>query len=79
MAIAEAKLLDILQQNFPKAKIILQDTAGDQDHYSLEITCKSFQGLPLIKQHKLVKNALSEVLKKELHAITIKTISETSN
>lgn len=73
MAIAELKLKNILQQNFPEAKIIIQDLAGDQDHYSLEITCESFRGLPLIKQHKLVKNALSEVLKQELHAITIKT------
>ena len=73
MAIEESKLKDILQESFPKAKIIIQDLAGDQDHYSLDITCESFCGLSLIKQHKLVKNALSEVLKQELHAITIKT------
>ncbi len=73
MAISESKLRDILQQNFPDAKIIIQDTAGDQDHYAIDITSEIFVGLPLIKQHKLVKNALSEVLKQELHAVTIKT------
>ncbi|MDA9163818.1 BolA/IbaG family iron-sulfur metabolism protein [Rickettsiaceae bacterium] len=73
MAIAESKLHTILQQNFPDAKIIIKDLAGDQDHYSLDITSEQFVGLPLIKQHKLVKNALAEVLHSELHAITIKT------
>jgi len=73
MAIAESKLRTILQQSFPDAKIIITDTAGDQDHYALDITSEQFTGLPLIKQHKLVKSALSEVLHSELHAITIKT------
>lgn len=73
MAISESKLRSILQQSFADAKIIIQDTAGDQDHYAIDITSETFVGLPLIKQHKLVKNALSEVLKQELHAVTIKT------
>jgi len=73
MAITESKLMGILQQSFPDAKIIITDLAGDQDHYALDITCKSFYGLPLIAQHKLVKQALSDVLRGELHAITIKT------
>lgn len=73
MAISKSKLENILQENFPDAKIIIQDTAGDQDHYAIDITSNEFDRLPLIKQHKLVKNALSEVLKQELHAVTIKT------
>lgn len=73
MAISEAQLKLILQQNFPNAKIIITDLLGDQDHYSLEIHSETFKGLTLIAQHKLVKNALTEVLKKDLHAITIKT------
>lgn len=76
MAIAETKLKLILQENFPDAKIIIKDLVGDQNHYSLDITCDSFKDLTLIKQHKLVKNALAEVLKGELHAITIKTRAE---
>lgn len=73
MAISESKLQSILQNSFPNAKIKITDTAGDQDHYALEITNPAFEGLPLIKQHRLVKEALAEVLVKELHAITIKT------
>lgn len=76
MAISESKLTSILQESFPNAKIKITDLAGDQDHYSLDIVCDSFKNIPLIKQHRLVKESLSEVLKGELHAITIKTRSE---
>ncbi len=73
MAISDSKLQSILQNSFPNAKIKITDTAGDQDHYALEITSDVFKGLSLIKQHRLVKDALAEVLVKELHAISIKT------
>jgi len=74
MAISQEELLSILQQKFPNAKIKLQDLAGDMDHYSLEISDPSFKGLPLMRQHKTVNEALSELLHTRLHAITIKTI-----
>lgn len=73
MAISQQELLSILQQSFPHAQIKITDLAGDNDHYSLEIADTSFNGLPLIKQHKLVKDALRDVLHEQLHAITIKT------
>ena len=79
MAIPESKLRSILQNSFPNAKIKITDTAGDQDHYVLEITSDAFKGLSLIKQHRLVKEALAEVLVKELHAISIKTRVEGLN
>ena len=63
----------VLATNFKDAKIKLKDLAGDRDHYSLEIHDPSFENIPLIKQHKLVNTALSEVLHNRLHAITIKT------
>ena len=54
MAIPASKLQSILQNSFPNAKIKITDTAGDQDHYALEITSDVFEGLSLIKQHRLV-------------------------
>jgi stress-induced morphogen len=75
MAIPQSELTQILQQNFPNAQIKISSLVDDNDHYSLEITDESFRGLSLINQHKLVKNALAELLKARLHAITIKTIT----
>ena len=73
MAIKKSELEHIILESFPNATIELIDLAGDEDHYSLSIIDKSFESLPLIKQHKMVKEALKHVLNSKLHAITIKT------
>lgn len=77
MAISQEELEKVLLDTFPEGKIIINDLLGDQDHYSLEICDKSFSGLSLINQHRLVKTALAEILTTKLHAITIKTKSPT--
>ncbi len=79
MAISKAELEHIIRENFPSATIEIIDLAGDEDHYSLSITDECFTGLPLIKQHKMVKEALKEVLSTRLHAITIKTDTKFRN
>jgi len=73
MAISKAELEQVVRSSFPDASIEIQDLAGDGDHYSLYIKDKIFESLPLVKQHKLVKDALKEILNTKLHAITIKT------
>ncbi len=76
MAITKTELTSIILTTFPNAQIKLHDFHGDEDHYSLEIKDVVFKHISLIQQHKLVKNALSDVLSSgKLHAITIKTIS----
>ena len=74
MAISKEELESIILKSFPEATIEIVDLAGDEDHYSLTVADKSFAGLPLIKQHRMVKEALAEVLVSRLHAITIKTV-----
>lgn len=73
MAISKSELESIILKSFPEATIEIIDLAGDENHYSLHIKDKSFKNLPLVKQHKMVKEALREVLISKLHAITIKT------
>lgn len=74
MAISQEELRIILHKKFPNASIDIKDTAGDQDHYFLEIKDGSFRGLSLITQHKMVKDALKEILNTKLHSISIKTV-----
>ena len=73
MAISKTELESIILKSFPEATIEIIDLAGDEDHYSLAIRDDAFAGLPLIKQHRMVKDVLAEVLQARLHAITIKT------
>ena len=44
-------------------------------HFKLEIVSSSFEGLSLLEQHKLVYAALEGMIKKEIHALALKTIS----
>ncbi|WP_253308301.1 MULTISPECIES: BolA/IbaG family iron-sulfur metabolism protein [unclassified Rickettsia] len=74
MAISIEELEKVLRETFPDSIIKITDLVGDQDHYAVEISDSKFKGLTLINQHKLVKNALREILNTKLHAITIKTI-----
>lgn len=76
MAINIRELEDIITTKFPQAKIKLIDLAGDEDHYSLEIEDAIFAEKSIIMQHRMVKEALADVLKSKLHAITIKTICQ---
>ena len=74
MAVTTDEIEQALHSVFPNAEIALEDYAGDGDHYKLIIKDASFIDVPLVKQHKMVKDALAELLEERLHAITIKTL-----
>ena len=78
MAIKKEKLEEIIKKSFPEASINIVDLAGDDDHFSLEIKSSKFNGLSRIKQHKMVYDALDGKMGGELHALSIKTMSEES-
>jgi len=67
---------NLLKKRIPDAKIVIKDLVGDNNHFSAEITSKEFNGKTRLEQHKMVYNALSEELKEELHALSIKTMEE---
>ncbi|MFN3234448.1 MAG: BolA family protein [Gammaproteobacteria bacterium] len=41
-------------------------------HYTVIITSSQFENLPLIKKHKMVYNALGDLMKTDIHALRIK-------
>jgi stress-induced morphogen len=76
MPIPQKKLQEILQENFPQAAIQIVDLAGDDNHYSVTISDKIFEGKTRIQQHQLVNKALSNYLDSGiLHAMQLKTIA----
>ncbi len=65
-----------LKENFPDAIIVLQDYKHDGVHLLLEITSEKFRGITLVKQHRLVYDALNDYLKSgDVHALKIKTLT----
>ena len=55
------------------ATVELQDLAGDNDHWQVTVTSAEFEGLPRVKQHKMVMDALGSDMGTTLHALSIKT------
>jgi stress-induced morphogen len=58
---------------FPDAEIVIQDLAGDGDHYRAKVVSRAFAGLSRVKQHQLVYQALGGRMGGELHALALET------
>jgi stress-induced morphogen len=75
MPIAQPDLEAILREGFPDAQIVIEDLAGDGDHYKAKIVSTAFAGLPRVRQHQLVYAALKGRMGGELHALALETSS----
>jgi stress-induced morphogen len=73
MPIAQPDLEAILREGFPDAQIVIEDLAGDGDHYKARIVSTAFAGLPRVRQHQLVYAALKGRMGGELHALALET------
>ena len=62
-----------LTEAFPDAEIVIDDLAGDGDHYRDRIVSTAFDGLPRVRQHQLVYAALKGRMGGELHALALET------
>jgi len=63
----------------PDASVEIRDLRGDGDHYAARVVAESFRGLPLVKQHKLVYEALDGRIGGALHALQLSTAAPTGN
>ena len=58
---------------FPHAEIVIDDLAGDGDHYRARIVASAFAGVPRVRQHQMVYAALKGRMGGELHALALET------
>jgi len=74
MAATEA-LETLLRAAFPDAgELSVEDRTGGGDHFQVTLASGRFDGLPLVQQHRLVYDALSEPLADgSIHELRIKT------
>ena len=71
----ENKIKDILKNKIKDIKIFIQDMNGNQDHFSVIVISSEFENLSMINQHKLIYDALGDMITKEIHALQIKTFT----
>lgn len=67
------EITEMIQTAFPDAHIDLQDLAGDNNHYSVTVTSRQFEGKTRVAQHKMVYAALQGKMGGQLHALAVKT------
>ncbi|MDE2355224.1 MAG: BolA family transcriptional regulator [Alphaproteobacteria bacterium] len=75
MAMSAEEIETRLRHAFANAAITVEDLAGDGDHYRVRIVSSAFQGLPRVRQHKLVYEALGGAVGGALHALALETVA----
>jgi stress-induced morphogen len=65
----------LIRTGIPDALVEIVDLAGDGDHYEARVVAESFRGLPRVKQHQRVYQALGGRMGTELHALRLTTAS----
>jgi stress-induced morphogen len=73
MAMAASEIEDLIRAALPDAQIVIEDLAGDGDHYAASIVSETFRGLSRVKQHQLVFQALGGRMGGALHALALQT------
>ena len=75
----------MLEQAFKSAQIAVEDDSdrhaghagarGGAGHFLVRIESEDFTGRSRLERHRLVYNALAEMLPREIHAINIEAVS----
>jgi stress-induced morphogen len=63
----------LIRQGIPDAVVEITDLAGDGDHYAARVVSESFRGMPRVKQHQRVYEALGGRMGAALHALQLST------
>jgi stress-induced morphogen len=73
MAMSAEELESLLREAFADADIVIQDLAGDGDHYKASIRSSAFAGKSRVAQHQMVYAALKGRMGGQLHALALDT------
>jgi stress-induced morphogen len=64
----------MILEAIPDAVIEIKDLAGDGDHYAATVTSAAFRGMPRVRQHQMVYDALKGNMGGVLHALALTTV-----
>ena len=73
MPMAAEEIEQLIRAGILDARVEITDLAGDGDHYSARVVSESFRGLPRVKQHQRVYDALGGRMGGVLHALQLTT------
>ncbi len=73
MPMSAAEIESMIKEALPDAEIVIEDLAGDGDHYRANVVSEAFKGKTRVQQHQLVYNALKGNMGGVLHALALQT------
>lgn len=73
MAMVASEIEALIRAALPDARVVIEDLAGDGDHYAATVISETFRGLPRVKQHQMVYAALQGRMGGVLHALALQT------
>lgn len=73
MAMAADEIEGLIRAAIPDARVEITDLAGDGDHYAARVVAESFRGMPRVRQHQRVYEALGGRMGGALHALQLST------
>jgi stress-induced morphogen len=76
---AASEIERLIRDAIPDAEVTIRDLAGDGDHYAARVVSASFAGMPRVRQHQRVYQALGGRMGGELHALQLETAAPTGD
>lgn len=73
MPMAADEIAGLIRAGIPDAEVEITDLAGDGDHYAARVVSESFRGVPRVRQHQKVYEALGGRMGGVLHALQLTT------
>ncbi|WP_174274474.1 BolA family protein [Sphingomonas bacterium] len=73
MPMSAQEIETMIRTAIPDAEVVIDDLAGDGDHYAARVVSESFRGLPRVRQHQRVYEALGGRMGGVLHALQLTT------
>jgi acid stress-induced BolA-like protein IbaG/YrbA len=67
------RIRDLIAAGLPDALVIVEDPANDGHHFEAAVACPQFVGMPRVRQHQLVYQALGHHMRSDIHALALKT------
>ena len=74
MAMEAGEIERMIKAAIPDARVEIRDLAGDGDHYAATVTSAAFKGMPRVRQHQMVYDALGGRMGGVLHALALTTV-----
>ena len=73
MPMQPREIEQLIKEALPDAQVVIEDLAGDGDHYAARIVSESFRGKSRVQQHQMVYDALKGNMGGVLHALALQT------